>query len=297
MEIKSSYTLKGKIIIEGVIEAQTGLHIGGLSDTLKIGGTDLPVIKDSYGRIFIPGSSLKGKIRSLLEKKEGKAKVKIKFYKIVKKDNKEKKEYTREIECKLNELTDDKLKLEGDEQGYEISAMPCDCGICYICKIFGPHNSKNIKEPVRIIVRDSYLVKKIDGGYKIIDKKEDKDEYYEHLEIKPENVIDRVKGTAQHPRFIERVVAGSKFKFEIVFNVYKENDKDLIEKFIEGMKLLEDDYLGGSGSRGYGKIKFEELKIINKPIDYYKGNTNALSKKEANDLDDLTVKLDEIWNY
>jgi len=279
-------TLKGKLIITGKIETKTGLHIGGTAETLKIGGSDNPVIKDKNGRVFIPGSSLKGKIRSLLEKNEGKAKVKIKFYKIVKKDNKEK----REIECRLDELTDDRLKLEGDEKGYEISAMPCDCGECHICKIFGPHNSKNIKEPVRIIVRDSYLVKKIDGEYKIIDKKEDKDEYYEHLEIKPENVIDRVKGTAQHPRFIERVVAGSKFKFEIILDIYSDDDeKKLLEKLISGIKLLENDYLGGSGSRGYGKVEFKEIKITK--FDPKTGETKFIKEK----IDSLDkIKVEEI---
>ena len=60
-------TLKGKLILSGCITTDTGLHIGGLSETLKIGGTDNPVIRDAFGRILIPGSSLKGKIRSLLE--------------------------------------------------------------------------------------------------------------------------------------------------------------------------------------------------------------------------------------
>ena len=60
-------TLKGKLILSGYITADTGLHIGGLSETLKIGGVDIQVIKDSLGRAYIPGSSLKGKIRSLLE--------------------------------------------------------------------------------------------------------------------------------------------------------------------------------------------------------------------------------------
>ena len=96
---------------------------------------------------------------------------------------------------------------------------------------------------------------------------------------------------------MERVVAGSRFKFEIVFNVYKKEDKDLIKKFIEGMKLLEDDYLGGSGSRGYGKIKFEELKITNKPKEYYEGEIKDLKSESADSLDDLVTKLDKIWNY
>jgi CRISPR-associated protein Csm3 len=253
MENENILKLKGKIILEGIIKLETGIHIGGAKETLKIGGTDNPVIRDAFGRILIPGSSLKGKIRSLLEKKEG--------------------------TYKRDENDENKIIPKND-------GKPCECGKCDICLIFGPHNSKAIQEPVRVIVRDAYL------------QPEEGKKDYEYLEIKVENTIDRVKGTTIKGgiRNMERVVAGSKFKFEIVFNIYKEKDIDLIKKFIEGMKLLEDDYLGGSGSRGYGKIKFDELKIINKPVEYYKGITEA-KEKIANDLDDLTVKLNEIWNY
>ena len=237
-------TLKGKLIITGKIETETGLHIGGTAETLKIGGSDNPVIRDKNGRVFIPGSSLKGKIRSLLEVKDGK-------YKITNKGE----------------------------------AQPCNCGKidCPICMLFGPHKSDNIKEPSRAIIRDAYLDNK--------DKS-----YYEYLEIKPENVIDRVRGTAQHPRFIERVVAGSEFEYEVIFNIYDaENDKKLIKKFIEGMKLLEDDYLGGSGSRGYGKIKFKELKAIYKPKEYYEGDNSKIQEKpENNTLDELNKLMSVI---
>ena len=97
---------------------------------------------------------------------------------------------------------------------------------------------------------------------------------------------------------MERVVAGSKFKFEVVFNIYKESDIDLIKKFIEGMKLLEDDYLGGSGSRGYGKIKFKNLKLICKPKKYYEGNAEEKKESDVIDgLDDSKIisELEEVW--
>ena len=239
-------TLKGKVILEGVIELKTGMHIGGTKETLKIGGTDNPVIRDAFGNILIPGSSLKGKIRALLEKKDGKYKT--------------------------------------DVRG---NNLPCNCGECEICKIFGPHDSKAIQEPVRIMVRDAYL------------QPEGEKKPHDYLEIKVENTIDRVKGTTIKGgiRNMERVVAGSKFKFEIVFNVYKKDDIKLIKKFIEGMRLLEDDYLGGSGSRGYGKIEFKDLKIINKPKEYYEMKIKDVKLESASNLDDLIAKLEEIWSY
>ena len=234
-------TLKGKLIITGKIETKTGLHIGGTAETLKIGGSDNPVIKDKNGRVFIPGSSLKGKIRSLLE-----------------------------VSGYAN------ISYEKNKPG-----KPCNCGKCDVCLIFGPHDSKAIVEPSRVIVRDGYII--IKNMY----------ELHEKLETKAENTIDRVSGTTIKGgiRNTERVVAGSEFDYEVIFNIYDSTrDKDLIKKFIEGMKLLEDDYLGGSGSRGYGKIKFKELKAVYKPKEYYEGTTD---KKE---LISKTDSLNELIN-
>ncbi len=239
----NNFELKGKLILRGIIVNKTGLHIGGMSETLKIGGSDNPVIKDRNGNIFIPGSSLKGKIRSLMEISG----------------------YAKGTDYKSGE-----------------NGKPCECGEldCTVCMLFGPHNSENIKEPGRAIVRDAYL--KPNG--KIT---------YEYLETKPENVIDRVKGTAQHPRFIERVVADSEFEYEVVFNIFKESDKELVKKFIEGMKLLEDDYLGGSGSRGYGKILFKDLNWEYRPKSYYEGEGDSIKSKILS-LNELSNAIDEI---
>jgi len=237
--------LKGKLIITGTIKLITGLHIGNTSETLKIGGQDNPVIKDKTGMVFIPGSSLKGKIRSLLE---------ISGY--------------------------SRKKYYSNQDG-----KPCDCGDCEICKIFGPHESKNIKEPRRVIVRDGYI------------KVKDMNELYEKLETKAENTIDRVRGTTAKGgiRITERVCAGAEFDYEVIFNIYKKEDKKLIDIFLTGMKLLEDDYLGGSGSRGYGKIKFKNLKVEYRSKNFYEGEKDNSSFEQINNIDELKEKLEEIF--
>jgi CRISPR-associated protein Csm3 len=82
-----------------------------------------------------------------------------------------------------------------------------------------------------------------------------------YTENKFENVIDRVKGIAQHPRQTERVPAGAEFNAEFIINVWDDDkEEELMALFEKGIRLLENDYLGGSGSRGYGQIKFGEMK-------------------------------------
>ena len=80
-------------------------------------------------------------------------------------------------------------------------------------------------------------------------------------EVKFENSINRLTAIA-NPRQIERTIRGSKFGLDIIYNV--EEEKEIEEDFKaikEGMLLLEYDYIGGHGSRGYGKIKINGLKV------------------------------------
>src|SRR5450432_3978372 len=65
--------LVGKLLLEGDITCQTGLHIGAGKGSLEIGGADNPVVKDAFGLPYIPGSSLRGKLRSMLEQSSGMA--------------------------------------------------------------------------------------------------------------------------------------------------------------------------------------------------------------------------------
>lgn len=189
-----------KIVINTRIEVLTGLHIGGSDDSVEIGGIDNPVIKiaTKKGQPYIPGSSLKGKIRSLLEQIAGSAKV------------------------------------GGNER---------------INNLFG-YSADNL--PSKIIVRDAYL----DAiSAEELEKNDLLDMPY--TENKWENTIDRVRGIAEHPRQAERVPVGAKFNAQFILNIWKEGEEaDLLGLLKKGMKALEADYLGGSGSRGYGQIKF-----------------------------------------
>ena len=199
--------------LKGKIKLLSGLHIGGGDDTMKIGGIDNGVIKDiNSGNPYIPGSSLKGKMRSLLEWHIGVVGIgdgdpfssKLLNNPIFN-DEKRKKDAIN------------LLKLFGDKEG-EFGITRISIGDCPVSE-----DSKDLKLS----------------------------------EAKYENVIDRTNGTAKHPRQTERVPAGVKFNYDIRIKILEgDNEQELIDMVKFGLQLIEDDYLGGNGSRGYGRVKF-----------------------------------------
>ena len=205
-----------KIIkLKGTIKLISGLHIGGGDDTMKIGGIDNGVIKDvNSDNPYIPGSSLKGKMRSLLEWSIGVVGI------------------SSGEPLNSNHLEDIKFQNEEDKQKAKI-----------LLKLFG---DKSGKEGItRISVGDCFI--------------SENSKNLQLSEAKYENVIDRQNGTAKHPRQTERVPAGVEFDYEIRVKIL-DKDKDNEDKFKElvknGLNLIEDDYLGGNGSRGYGRVEF-----------------------------------------
>jgi CRISPR-associated protein Csm3 len=124
--------------------------------------------------------------------------------------------------------------------------------------LFGITESKNLhteNRPSKLIVRDAMLT---DDSRKALRASIHLDMPY--TEGKWENTINRVKGVAEHPRQTERVPAGAQFNAEFVINIWEDDkEEDLLALFEKGIRLLENDYLGGSGSRGYGQIKFGEF--------------------------------------
>jgi len=198
-----------KIKIETTITLVTGLHIGGSKENVEIGGIDSPVIKlaSKDNEPYIPGSSLKGKMRCLLEQAAG---------------------------------------------------SPIVGGNAKVNNLFGITESKTnntSNQPSKIIVRDAMLKK--ESKKTLLGSSLD----MPYTENKFENVIDRVKGVAEHPRQIERVPAGAEFDAQFILNIWDDdNEAELKALFKKGIRLLENDYLGGSGSRGYGQIKFGEFK-------------------------------------
>ncbi len=216
--------LYGRMFIACEIKAVTGLHIGGSSTGLEIGGVDNTVIRDPLTSVpYIPGSSLRGKMRSQLEKKFG-----------LKQNN------------RIGQVTIHTCKTTAE---YDAN------GGCPVCHIFGVPGEVEATGPTLLIVRDVAMTE--ESKNRLIDAHTD----LAYTELKTEVAIDRVTSAAT-PRTLERVPAGCVFgPVEMVFSIYSSADFDRFRHVLDGMQLLEDDYIGGYGSRGSGKIKFENIKI------------------------------------
>ena len=219
--------LHGRIILQGSIHALSGLHIGGSAGPLAIGGLDLPVIRNvANGEPYVPGSSVKGKMRSLWEKLNG--------------------------------------SVQNFKIGRDVYIHVCEeagpYAVCPVCRIYGVPGDKPSSAPTRLIVRDVPL-----DTASLANARTD----LPFSEVKWEAAIDRVTSAAT-PRQIERVPAGAIFKpMELVFSVFEAGDRGRFHDLLTAMQLVEDDYLGGQGSRGSGKIKFEGLTITCKPAADY----------------------------
>lgn len=224
-------------LLTGTIHLETGLHIGSGNIEMHIGGTDNPVIKNPLtNQPYIPGSSIKGKMRSLLEWQLGVVSA------------------TKGSPLSFKHLND----------------VPDQAAAKKLLKLFGgtpDEASKNdtdlVKEigPTRLAFWDCSLsstwIEK-NTKHKLL------------TETKMENMIDRIQGVAQHPRQTERVPAGAEFDFKLTLKVH--DGEDLTDMLFQGLKLLELTGLGGSLSRGYGKISFVGLKL---------GNNDAQDKLKA----------------
>ncbi len=219
------------IAVSGILRCRTGMRIGGSKEDLEIGGLDNPIIRDAVDKTpYIPGSSLKGKLRSLLEYKYDRV------------------GWRRERDGRCVQDTR--------------NGEPCGCAqelnACPVCTIFGPHKvSRHDLGPSRIIVRDAILSENSKAELSRL-----LEEGLQYSEVKTENMINRKTGVAEHPRPMERVPKGTKFDLNISVRLFKGDDEAKIKGYLkEALDMLCQDYLGGSGTRGYGWIEIEDLKF------------------------------------
>jgi CRISPR-associated protein Csm3 len=223
--------------LTATLRLKSGLHIGTGEETER--GESLPVIASlRTGLPYIPGSSLKGKMRCLLE------------------------------------LTYGRRETDPRDPG-----SPCWCGSCQICQLFGSGSSRNVFEPTRLIFRDCSLT---ESSAQIIDKVT--------LEDKPGVRIDRVTGKAASGALfpMKRVPEGSEFQMEISARLFENDKKEALQRWLTmGLFLMEQDALGGGGTRGSGHIEFLNVKFDGRELEK---DWREICKKEKDKLMNLQIK-------
>ncbi|WP_038058899.1 type III-A CRISPR-associated RAMP protein Csm3 [Thermus amyloliquefaciens] len=213
--------LRKVIRIRALLLAKTGLRIGMSRDQMAIGDLDNPVIRNPLtDEPYIPGSSLKGKLRYLLEWSLGGDYI-----------------------------------LKAKDKHVFASDNPKDP----VARIFGlaPENDTKALEvarergPTRLLVRDAYLTP---DSKQELERTVARGGYL--TEIKQEVFIPRLGGNA-NPRTTERVPAGARFQVEMVYRVLDDLDEKYFKEYLmRALRLLELDGLGGHISRGYGQVYF-----------------------------------------
>ncbi len=235
--------LNKKVVIEIEIKILTGLHIGGTNSDMNIGGIDNSIIRHPVTRLpYIPGSSLKGKMRSLIELSNGTLG----------------RGMSRDIQTGP---TQDASTLSAQLFGYTQHREYDNAG--------KPINDLDkykhkTQQPSRLIVRDMFLSDTVDQERDLV-------------EIKTETVIDRITSAAM-PRQMERIAAGTSFTGSMVLNIFEEEvdqENVLLDTVFQALRLVQDDYLGGAGSRGSGHVKFAITNIEERTTAFYQGNDNA----------------------
>lgn len=253
--------LLGRVFITFEIEAVTGLHIGGSDTGIEIGGVDKTVIREPLSnQPYVPGSSLRGKLRSLLEKYRGL-------------------EQNQPIgHGRIHSCQD-----AGEYAG------------CPLCQVFGVPGERDFATPTRLIVRDVHLTETSVDRLENVARTD-----LPYTESKTEVSIDRVTSAA-NPRQMERVPAGAVFgPAELVYSIYRgddcdpQRDVDNLRLLLEGMQLLEDDYLGGLGSRGSGKVALKGIRVTVRGADYLADPMPVSPKQGYETLRALVAARDEL---
>jgi CRISPR-associated protein Csm3 len=234
--------------ITAVIHCLSGVRIGGNNNVIEIGTIDNPIIRNPItNHPYLPGSSLKGKMRSSLE-------------------------------LALRPGFPPGLRLPGPrleqrERDGKPEINPCSCGRCVVCKLFGSGDTKTTYEPTRLIFRDCLLTDESEEALASAAKSSG----VFFAEVKPGVRMNRATNTVARGAFFnfERVPEGTEFNFELVLRVYGDLDDeaaraDYRKVLAYGLRLIEKEGVGGKISAGYGKVGFRDPKWNGKPWDFQK---------------------------
>jgi CRISPR-associated protein Csm3 len=310
----STKHLIGKAIITGNLSLETGLLIGSSDDNLDIGGLDKFVVRDPLTRYpYIPGSSVKGKLRSILELLEKKAMNRhggsniyryesddlVNGYSKIHEGKSENKRFihipfTGASNCPVSRIFGSTgarcliKESEADSENLEKLTQPKSIPEDSSGELYVEVNGRN--SPARLIVRDIHLtdnsvkrLKEIDTGLFMTERKS-------------ENGIDRITSAAT-PRQFERIPKGAQFNFEMIYTIDEEDKSRSIQdirNILRTILVLEDDALGGSGSRGYGKVRFVNLGFGYKNYQTLSSSSSTLAIPCLTKLDEAITNTEDL---
>jgi CRISPR-associated protein Csm3 len=234
--------------LEGSIHCLSGVRIGGNSNVIEIGAIDNPIIRNPITNVpYLPGSSIKGKMRSLLE-----------------------------LGLRAGAPSGLSLKLPdmrpaADREGKPLVPTvinPCSCGRCVVCKLFGSGDARRTFEPTRLLFRDCPLT---ETSLRTLEEAAGSSGVF-YAEIKPGIRMNRATNTVARGAFFnfERVPEGIDFSFELVLRLYRASDgtpmldddkarADYRRVIAYGLRLIEKEGIGGKISAGYGKVRFDNM--------------------------------------
>jgi CRISPR-associated protein Csm3 len=260
--------LRGVLEIEAIVHCVTGLRIGSGPEVMEIGGVENVVVRDPLTRMpYIPGSAFKGALRS---------------------------HYELFSEKPINHAV-----VRGGEGKPPIRIHLCGEPDCEICRVFGRTPEIIYKQGSQVDDNVIYTTRlKVDDAYPTEETIKKWEGFLPGgVEVKWENVLDRLTSQA-NPRQVERVAAGSEFNVKMSYKIFDERDVDNVRVVMQSMKLVEDDYLGGYGSRGYGRIRFRNISMTLKKREYYNGcrdeSRRMLGGRVFQSLEELMKDLDRM---
>uniref|UniRef100_A0A7C5RUE0 CRISPR system Cms endoribonuclease Csm3 n=1 Tax=Thermomicrobium roseum TaxID=500 RepID=A0A7C5RUE0_THERO len=255
-------TIHGRVILSATLHALTGLRIGGAAGSLAIGALDNPVVRDPLtNQPYIPGSSLKGKLRSLAERIEG-----------------------LPSNWRINNVY---IHICEGDRNRQVNHT---YNTCPVCPVFGVPGDQFPSAPTRLVVRDAFLTPES------VRQLESLRLDLPYSEIKWEAAIDRVTAAAV-PRQVERIPAGAIFACEMVYTVYEQQDVDRFWTVVRALRLLEDDYLGSYGSRGSGKVTFRDITLTLRPRQKYDQPGAQLPTRTFASVEELLNEREEVLSW
>ncbi len=247
-----SYQFKTHVIIEGQIKCLTGLHIGGTEEGYEIGGMDNPILKDKItGYPYIPGSSIKGKMRSMSEWIHGKV---------------------------------------GEKGEVHVCEDPT-CKVCRIFGTSADRRGQegNAAGPTRLIVRDAYLAEETQSDDRYVKDQvfltETKTENSLNriTSVANPRPIERVP---QGAKFDIQMVYGI-----YDMGDEGKIDLEYLKQVFVALEMLEAGVLGGGGSRGSGQIAIEKLKATIKTLKDYQIKASGETSQEITITGDTVSAL------